>query len=292
VDYVNGVLTLSPGAPDYGTAGKSITFKPAAAPARSLQTASWPVTTESRSQTLVAYLDPIPQPGTVRVHFRAGGRWYVLQERGTGKIAGADEAYGAGSLSVTTGSLIVTLGALPDVGSSVIVTYGLASNDMLRAGLDLVAEKRIELPDKDIAKLSLTLSWPDGLGGTYAAADNGSGLIVGDATGWIDYPTGTVLLRPTVLPPKGADIDIEYSINADANTVEVEFTDPARDGTGKVNLLLPDTGIVPGSITLSWSVDVDETSLGSAYVEYAASIARWSAAGWYLSNVGSVYTRT
>jgi len=290
VDYANGVLSIIPGGPDYGGASKNITFRPSVAPARSLQSASFPVTTESRSQTVVAYLDPIPQPGTLRVSYMAQGKWYVLMDRGGGKINGADVTFGSGTVSYTTGSVVVTLGVLPDVGSAVIMTYGLATTDMVRAGIALQAEKRFTLPHTDIAKNTVTLTWPNGSGGNYTVTDNGSGLLTGSGTGYIEYDTGVVVLIPSVLPPIGAEIDVDYSTNADINTVQAVFNDPARDGTGKINLILPDNGIVPGSITVTWTVDVDETLLDSHFIDYASSVVMWSSTGWYLSNIGQVYT--
>ena len=53
----------------------------------------------------------------------AGGRWYVLRDNGAGELRGVSSSYGVGTLNLTTGSVVVTLGALPDVGSVVIFTY-------------------------------------------------------------------------------------------------------------------------------------------------------------------------
>ena len=57
------------------------------------------------------------------VSYLSGGTWYVLRENGTGAIKGSDAAYGVGTLSYLTGSVALTLGALPDVGSAIILQF-------------------------------------------------------------------------------------------------------------------------------------------------------------------------
>lgn len=262
VDYANGVLMLVAGSPDYGTANKTIIFRPGAAPARAVQSAYFSVTASSRSQTIVGYLDPIPQPGTLRVSYMAQGKWYVLQDAGAGKLKGTDAAFGSGTLSFVTGSVIVTLGALPDVGSAVIFNWGLATNDLVRAGATIKASKRIQLANTPVMRNSLILSWPNGSGGYYTAQDNGAGLITGDATGALEYSKGLLYVIPNVLPPGGAEMDIDYNTGLG---VEVTFNDPALDGNGRITVPLPDTGILPGSVTLTWSVVLDEAAFDIHY---------------------------
>jgi hypothetical protein len=262
VDYANGLLMLNAGAPDYGTATKNITFRPGAAPSRSVQSAAFDVTTASRSQTIVTYLDPIPQPGTLRVSFMAQGKWYVLQDHGAGKLKGADASFGSGTVSFVSGSVIVTLGALPDVGSAVLFNWGLATTDVVRAGATIKAMKKIQLTNTPVMRNSVVITWPNGSGGTYTASDDGSGLISGDATGAIEYSKGTLYIIPNVLPPGGAEMDVDYNTGVG---VEVTFNDPAIDGNGRITVPLPDTDILPGSVTLTWGVNIDENAFDIHY---------------------------
>ncbi len=278
VDYANGLLTLNAGAPDYGTASKAITFKPGAAPARAVQSAAYLVTASSRSQTIVTYLTPIPQPGTLRVSYMVQGKWYVIQDGGAGKLTGADAAFGSGQISFTTGSVIITLGALPDVGSAVIFNWGLATTDIVRAGVTVKATKKIQLANTPVMRNSVQISWPNGSGGYYAATDNGAGLITGDATGFIEYSKGTVLIAPNVLPPGGAEMEIDYSTGLG---VEVTFNEPTLDINGRITVPLPDTGIIPNSVTLTWTVAIDSTALDIHY-SYPAegSASEWGGGCW------------
>ncbi len=278
VDYANGILSLSASAPDYGTASKSITFKPGAAPARAVQSAAYLVTPSSRSQTIVTYLDPIPQPGTLRVSYMVQGKWYVIQDGGGGKLTGADTSFGSGQISFTTGSVIITLGALPDVGSAVLFNWGLATTDLVRAGITVKAMKKIQLANTPVMRNSVQISWPSGLGDYYTATDNGAGVITGDAAGIIEYSKGVILITPNVLPAGGAEMDIDYETGLG---VEVTFNVPALDGNGRITVPLPDTGILPGSVTLTWTVAIDETALDVHYSFPAQdSVTGWGGNCW------------
>jgi hypothetical protein len=69
-------------------------------------------------------LFPPPAPTTVSVSYLAQGRWYELTDNGFGKLSGVDTTYGSGSVNYDTGSISLTLGALPDVESGVIIEWG------------------------------------------------------------------------------------------------------------------------------------------------------------------------
>jgi len=204
VDYSNGVVTINSGGPSIGGT-KAVVYRPAAAPTRNTQTASWSVTTESRSQTVVTYLDPIPTPGSLAVHFMSQGNWYVIRDDGSGAIRGVDSSYGVGIVSFTTGSVSVTLGALPDVGSSVIFTYGLPYADTSRAGVTVALFQDIQLAGTNaIVPGLVTLAW----GVDKVATDDGNGNLQGDATGTVNYADRTIRLIPTLIPAAGTTFSI------------------------------------------------------------------------------------
>ncbi|MFX5839866.1 hypothetical protein ABTE60_21370, partial [Acinetobacter baumannii] len=64
IDYANGVLVLNSG--DL-SGSKTITYTPAARILRAPQSSEIPVTPESRSQSYVGTINPIPQPGTLSI---------------------------------------------------------------------------------------------------------------------------------------------------------------------------------------------------------------------------------
>lgn len=123
IDYGAGILSLSKDI--FGSSGgqHAITFAPAFAPKLATSSQYIDVTQESRSMSYVITLDDTPAPQTLSVAYMANGRWYVLRETGAGEILGISKSHGVGTLNFETGSVVVTLGALPDVGSIVIFTY-------------------------------------------------------------------------------------------------------------------------------------------------------------------------
>ncbi len=123
IDYGGGILTLTKDL--FGATGGShtITFVPAFAPKLATNSQSFDVTQESRRMSYVVTLEYLPVPQTLSVAYMSGGRWYVLRETGAGEIKGISNSHGVGTANFETGSVVVTLGALPDVGSVVILTY-------------------------------------------------------------------------------------------------------------------------------------------------------------------------
>ena len=123
IDYSGGILALTTNI--FGGSGgtHSIVFTPAYELRVASQSQSVAVTPESRSLSYVVTLEALPSPGTLSVAYMTGGRWYVLRDNGAGELRGVSASYGVGTLNLTTGSVIVTLGALPDVGSVIIFTY-------------------------------------------------------------------------------------------------------------------------------------------------------------------------
>ena len=61
-------------------------------------------------------------PGNLTVDFRVFGKWVRLSDNGSGNLVGK-AGQGSGTINYATGSIIATLGALPDLGSQVIFTW-------------------------------------------------------------------------------------------------------------------------------------------------------------------------
>lgn len=123
VDYPAGVVrfTALAGA---STGATGVSFKPAVAPLRVMDSAALEVTAANRGSTWVLALRPLPKPKALRVSFRAQGRWYELFDTGTGALQGLDPAFGVGSIDYGSGTAVVTTGALPDVGSVLLFQWG------------------------------------------------------------------------------------------------------------------------------------------------------------------------
>jgi len=68
-------------------------------------------------------LTPAPAAGSLKVSFMALGVWYLLADSGDGVLR--DEAGKAvGTVSSTTGSVVLNLPVLPDVGSRLVFQWG------------------------------------------------------------------------------------------------------------------------------------------------------------------------
>ena len=119
VNYARGEVAFATSAPSY-TGSKTITFRPGAAPIRVADTAGICVTLESRAYNYLLTIVPAPAPGTLLVSYRAQGKWYDLRDTGAGALKGMSPEYGVGTVTYATGTVAVTLGALPDVGSEIV----------------------------------------------------------------------------------------------------------------------------------------------------------------------------
>jgi hypothetical protein len=85
----------------------------------------------------------VPQPGTLSISYMAQGRWYVLSDGGNGSLKGLDASYGAGTFNRNTGAFVVTLGALPDVGSSLVLTWNVPTQETQQPSMTLKAAQSL-----------------------------------------------------------------------------------------------------------------------------------------------------
>jgi hypothetical protein len=257
VDYDNGTLSMV-GSPFAGVVGNStLTFTPATVPSLISEQRSVRVTAESRSLNYTLTLENIPAPRSTSVSYLAQGRWYVLRDDGSGVLKGTDSAFGAGTVSFSSGSLSVTLGALPDVGSSIVIQSFSPEMTVASSNTSLLRGEKVYVPInssglvsaekgvKPIAPLSVDVTWAvDGT--TYAATDNGNGSITGAATGTVDYANGVIYLSPTILPPAGTTFSVDLELPTASIVTNVSV----------VNGLIGNTNIRPTSISFPVEIEI------------------------------------
>ncbi len=233
VDYQTGAITLAEAS---GGNSGSITYRPAAALARSALSFQLPVSISTRGYIYIASLLPIPTVGTLVVSYRALGKWYELADDGTGALIG-DAGTGVGTINYTTGTAQVTLGALPDIGSSIIFAWGGDSELEIRTGDVNITPPRIELIlANELEPDSLSLSWTAGAVAQTATC-NAAGVISGDAVGYVETDTRRVVFRPDVLPDDNSTVTASYGDYAEAYAEE-GFT-PTESG-GELSMTLAD----------------------------------------------------
>ena len=252
VNYGRGQITLASSAPTYSGA-KTIRFRPAAAPIRVADTAGVRVDIESRSYNYILTIVPSPAPGTLQVSYRAQGKWYDLRDNGAGVLKGVSPEYGVGTVSYTTGTVAVTLGALPDVGSEIVYAWGGKANYFNRASSAIAPPSvALQLTHAGVTPGSVTITWNDGT--ARSATDDGKGVINGHASGTINYQTGLIQLTPTVLPAGGQTYSVAYTWGPPN---EEEFHAPLRNGDGSIDVEVDFNGLIPGTVELEWNLLID-----------------------------------
>lgn len=257
IDYPSGILTSF--ADDFsGT--KTVTFVPAAYVMRSPQSTEVPVTEFGRRLNYTGVIYPIPEPGTLSMSFMAQGRWYTLTDTGGGVLRGLDTGYGAGTINGDTGAFLLTLGALPDVGSSLIFTWNAPTQETKHPVQDLKANQIIYLdldPSETIQPATLTVKWTDGT--LQTATSNTDGTLDGPATGIVSVSLGGLIFEPDVLPPFGTELQIEYVVGPKQ---EDTFPHPSRDAFGFLPVTATLGAITPGSLEVEWNTFTDLAVLG------------------------------
>jgi hypothetical protein len=254
IDYTQGTVVGVAGGPSY-TASKTCTWTPVGAVGTSTLSAAIAVTAGSRSLNVIFTLAPIPRPGVLRVDYLVGGKWYRLQDRGDGALVGASSAHGAGSFNFTTGSALVTLGALPDIGSAILIFWANAPDATERGGAALAPPRFLTtLAHPNLVAGTLTLDWTVG-GVTRSASAGATGILSGDATGTINITTGALVMVPALLPAPGTLVRAGYQYGPPRETV---FSAPLREPDGSLLLALPDANLLPGSVEIVWNLLIED----------------------------------
>jgi hypothetical protein len=274
IDYPTGVINFGS---DVGTTYFTgiCTYYPAAAPSQVSETAAIDIELNNRGYVYNYTLDPLPEKGSVRVEYLAGGKWYTLSDEGDGHLTGFDPSVGTGTVNNISGTVSVTLGAMPDVGSKVMFFWNKPAEYYDFSGENLIARYKFNLQNDNITRDTFRMEWfGDGNGsgpnGEYAVIDNGSGEIVWavyttvwevsttwtDILGKIQYSKGSVdfqlniPLTETQYQPKASE---NFHIFYNYGTKQEEtFNAPPRDGNGHINITLANTPIIPNTFHIEW----------------------------------------
>lgn len=249
VDYETSTLRISTRMPLGSTV--SVDYIPAVESAQPARTLDIPINIGNRGVVYTLPLDPLPAPGSAIIDYRSLGKWYRLRDIGGGVISGNDSAYGVGTVDYTTGALIITLGALPDLDSSVIISWGSPVDYKILTGAaadaDMTLGQEFTLASLPVNPNTLSIAFTSGVD-TYAATANSLGVITGNGvTGTVNHTTGLVRIRYTTrIPNSGSNVVSTYSQSTPA-----VLGDPAVV-TGVLPLAgvtLPTLPVLAGSFT-------------------------------------------
>lgn len=229
VDFRGRSITMAGGAPNYGAASNQIAYKPATITGATAHSNGKLITEANQSLAYVLALEPTPAPGTLTVSYMAQGRWYDLVEDGSGKLAGSDSSYGSGALSFLTGSLALSLGAVPDIGSMIVQTWGEAASARAAVSPPLRAWAWLPLatqPEPGTMVFTYSTS-----AGAQTVSVDASGVVTGPAqVGVVERLDGggyRVKFSPDVLPT--TPITVTHTTSSESAT----FT---NDGGGQYTL--------------------------------------------------------
>jgi hypothetical protein len=235
IDYRGRTVTMAAGAPSYGNQSNTITYKPATPSGAATHSDALTITLANQGLSFVHAFEPVPAPGTLSLAYMSQGRWYDLADAGNGKLAGSDPSHGVGTINYTTGSMAVTLGAIPDIDSALIEQWGdAASGKPITTGLPARLSALLPI-DVRAKRESVTLAWSRGAA-NYTATVNAAGVLSGHATGTMT--PGSIEFAPAVLPD--GDVTLAYDMRTASQVA-------ANNGGGSYTLSL--VPVTPGSVS-------------------------------------------
>jgi hypothetical protein len=248
VVYDTGEIIFATGAPTTtGTA--TLTYIPAAVVSQQSHTRALQVTAENRRLNWTETLLPVPAPATLTVSYMSQGGWYVLQDDGNGNIVGTDPALGAGTISYVTGAMLVSLGALPDAGSQIMLSWASPAHYVERSdgvGIDIDRTFHFDLA-RSIKPNNLTIEWISG-GVTKTATADVTGNITGDGTGFVFYSSGKLWIKTSFFP----DAATQFSFSGKDQTEE-HVTKTGVTASGGLASIAIGEAIQAGSLRCEWS---------------------------------------
>lgn len=212
VDYVLGAV-IPDAATGTWSVGASVVFTYGAAQPQSSFTGSVDIELANRGSVYIQTLTPAPAPGTAFVDFMALGKWYRLRDlNGDGILKGDELSFGTGQVNYITGTVLVTLGALPDIGSAVMFAWGSPIDNHVRTNTVSGFSSSAILSKTGAAKSTVSVSLTVA-GVVKTLSESGTGVLSGDGmTGKIDYSTGEVIVNGYRDPL--TDISVTYSYGA------------------------------------------------------------------------------
>lgn len=276
-DYQNGAITVSRSTAASGTL--TATATPAGAVQQQTQSMQIPITAGNRGIAYVRQIPVPPVPGTVMVDYLALGQWVRLYDTGGGTVSG-NPGEGTGTLNYSTGSLALTLGSQPDVGSSIIIYWGTKLRTRNVSGEITVATPQLtqQLAHGGNMPGTCTLTWTSATV-SKSATVSGNGTLSGNATGRWDFSAGLVAFVPDSTPDAGFTFGYSY---VDPTKLHTETFTPSVS-SGQVSFTLAHSA-ASGTVSAQWT---DDLANGTAHWFYAAAAHDDGSGGWIGPGAGT-----
>ena len=250
IDYESGQIDAFKSS-GYQTGSATAVYRPGAVLTGDTVAAEEEITLQNRgfSYTFDLGHESMPEPGTLVVSYLALGKWYDIVDGGNGQMGGA----GSGAIDYATGAAQVTLQALPDPDSALIVVYKTQSDDEVtthEATVDVGQFEIRHITEKTGLKPGSVVVTYQADGEIRTMTDNGLGSLSGDGVGTVIYADGLLSLVPDTLPDSGTSLSLAYKEGLVTNT----SLSVAPDGAGMISGTLPGAPLLPGSVSLEWLV--------------------------------------
>jgi len=252
IDYETGEINAYRASVFTGSA--SATYRPGVAATGQAITGMIEIDLASRGFAYTLNLaDAKLRPGTLVISFMALGRWYDLTDTGAGVLVGE----GSGSVDFATGSVSLSLNALPDVGTALLYSYigQMADNYVVRTGSGAAptGEIRHRLPHDGILPGSVVVTTRQG-GIEKTLIDNGDGTLSGaGGSGIIYYADGNLRLSLTATQDADSTIEFAYQVGEAAALINTTLSG-GPDAGGLLTGTIPGAPLKPGTVQFNWQV--------------------------------------
>lgn len=266
-NYSQKTVTFSSNSPTfYGS--KTVKFSPGTQIAIGENSAFSEVTVANRGLVYNKTLATQIGRGSLIVSYQVLGEWYELRDNGAGGISGSDPSIGSGNVNYDTNTVSVTLGELPDVGSSLIYSWGSTvllhrpynyptASDPLAASIDPVTHGFAVCVDLGDIPLGIDFSTASLSWGSRTATTNADGTLVGDASGRI-VSIGTnyyLKMVPNALPAQGDVLTLTH--NDLGRDVSVDDYSAGAAADGSITYTLPQAPQA-GSVAITFKCNLDD----------------------------------
>ena len=249
IDYRTGLINWVFGS---SPSVVNLTYRPGTLRQQIPNTGRIDIEESNRNFNYVLSLDPPPAPMSFNLSYQYLGKWYELQDDGTGNLRGD----GSGQVNYDTGSIVATLQAQPDAGS--VIFYRWTESSLYvhdPEAYDGVTPLVMQLANGQVVPGSLTLSWDVGGAPKTATDVAGDGTITGDATGRINYWIGQIEITTEVVPDDLVTAD--YTHISDQS---LTATTTVPDNNNQADIVMQtEADIEPGSVDFTIIKSVKRT---------------------------------
>ncbi len=283
--YPNGTITMGENTFAANISG-IFKFEPATKYESPAKSGAIIVEANNRGFVYVFNCHPSPQMGSLRVDFMSGGKWYSLNDVGNGELRGAENGIGTGMVNYITGSVSITLAAMPDINSMILIYWG-----VILGAYNINSYKTGFVPfnefilEEEAEYGTLVISWDLDNGAEtipMEIKDTGTGDLVLFKDGVEKYQVGTyeknwrrAKIKHLGYTPKNIQ---EYELEYETAAPDISRISEAITGTGEPTqtyVLLLDEDIKPGSVRITMVVTMEDPKIGDS-----ASTTRQDSNSW------------